>query len=57
MGRQGVVVSGPFRDAWAARGWENGPLGYPTSDAYLWGGGLVQSFQRGSLRMRNGRVY
>jgi stage II sporulation protein D len=27
-------VQGAIRDAWAARGWETGPLGYPTSDEH-----------------------
>lgn len=27
-------VHGAIRDAWAAQGWETGPLGYPTSDEF-----------------------
>ena len=51
------VVPGAFRDAWAARGWEDGSLGYPLSNAYQTPGGLSQWFQRGALVLRNGRVY
>ncbi|MGY1746335.1 LGFP repeat-containing protein, partial [Blastococcus sp. SYSU D00695] len=44
------VVSGPVRDRWQAGGWENGPLGYPTSDVTaLAGGGFFAHFQHGSV--------
>jgi hypothetical protein len=44
------IVRGLIRDAWAATGWENGPLGYPTSDeTTLPGGGAVTHFQGGSV--------
>ncbi|WP_341272921.1 hypothetical protein [Blastococcus saxobsidens] len=51
------VVSGAFRTAWAARGWENGSLGYPVGNVHQTPGGPLQWFQRGSLQLRNGRVY
>ena len=45
------VVRGPIRDRWAALGWENSPLGWPTGDTAcdLVGGGCFQTFQKGSL--------
>ena len=45
------IVAGALLDAWAARGWEAGPLGYPTGSAAcgLADNGCVQAFQRGSL--------
>ncbi|WP_113811448.1 hypothetical protein [Blastococcus sp. TBT05-19] len=44
------VLSGAIRDRWAAQGWENGPLGFPTSDVTtLAGGGEVARFQGGSI--------
>jgi uncharacterized protein with LGFP repeats len=45
------VVPLVIRDAWAARNWERGPLGYPTSGAVAGAGGqgLVQSFQGGAV--------
>ncbi|RBY92251.1 hypothetical protein DQ244_08150 [Blastococcus sp. TBT05-19] len=51
------AVTGALRDAWAARGWENGNLGYPRDNAYQAPGGLTQLFQGGYLQLRNGRVY
>ncbi|PPK97772.1 LGFP repeat-containing protein [Kineococcus xinjiangensis] len=42
-------VRGAIRDAWAAQGWENGRLGYPTSDEYDVSGGRRSDFQGGSL--------
>lgn len=56
-GARAVVVAGAFRATWAARGWENGALGYPLGDAYQAPGGLTQWFQRGYLQLRNGRVH
>jgi hypothetical protein len=45
------VVSGAVRDRWAASGWENGPLGYPTTDvtALARAGGRFAHFQGGSV--------
>ena len=51
-----AVVSGAIRDAWAAQGWENGRLGYPTSDASSVSGVTIQNFQGGQLRLVNGRI-
>jgi hypothetical protein len=31
-----MTVSGPIRSAWAALGWERGPLGYPITDQVRW---------------------
>jgi uncharacterized protein with LGFP repeats len=42
-------LSGPIQNAWIAQGWENGSLGYPTSDAYAVPGGTAQDFQGGKL--------
>jgi hypothetical protein len=43
-------VHGAIRDAWAARHWENGPLGYPTSDEMDDGhGGRVSHFEHGDI--------
>ncbi|HEY0506981.1 MAG TPA: zinc-dependent metalloprotease family protein [Blastococcus sp.] len=43
-------VSGAIRDAWAARGWERGALGYPTADpGCARSGSCSQSFQRGVI--------
>ncbi|MCF6737748.1 LGFP repeat-containing protein, partial [Blastococcus sp. KM273129] len=39
------IVSGAVRDRWAASGWENGVLGYPTTDVTaLAGGGRFAHF-------------
>ena len=43
------LVAGEFRSQWAAQGWENGQLGYPTSDPTMTVYGLVQQFQGGQL--------
>ncbi|RBY91754.1 hypothetical protein DQ244_10735 [Blastococcus sp. TBT05-19] len=49
------VLSGAVRDRWAAQGWENGPLGFPTSDATtLAGGGQYAHFQNGSVYWSSG---
>ncbi|SEU00078.1 LGFP repeat-containing protein, partial [Geodermatophilus poikilotrophus] len=37
------------RDAWAATGWENGRLGYPTGDPQAVAGGTRQTFQGGTV--------
>ncbi|MCZ2827416.1 hypothetical protein O2W14_01035 [Modestobacter sp. VKM Ac-2986] len=47
----------PFRDRWAAEGWENGRLGYPTSDKFE---GLYtrgQAFQGGTVYTYNGNLH
>ncbi len=45
------VLPAAFRDAWAASGWEHGPLGYPTTDVRRTPDGLgeYQAFERGSI--------
>ncbi|MGY2067548.1 hypothetical protein [Blastococcus sp. SYSU DS0619] len=49
-------VSGPTYTAWAAQGYENGPLGYPTADATAapGGTGTVATFQGGSIYWSEG---
>ena len=42
-------VHGRIRDAWAASGWEAGPLGYPVSDEYADGDGRRSDFEHGSI--------
>ncbi|NEK84938.1 hypothetical protein GCU60_04055 [Blastococcus saxobsidens] len=57
-GTPASVVLRAVRDAWAARGWENGYLGYPVmGTSVLSDGSFSQRFQGGTLRVRNGRVY
>ncbi|GAA5199622.1 hypothetical protein GCM10023346_39870 [Arthrobacter gyeryongensis] len=44
------VSLGGIRAAWAATGYENGPLGYPTTNEYPAGnGGVVQNYQGGRI--------
>ncbi|RZU33067.1 S8 family serine peptidase [Blastococcus saxobsidens] len=45
------LVQGRTRDRWAASGWENGQLGFPTTDTIcgLRDGGCFQHFQSGSI--------
>ncbi|NEK87284.1 S8 family serine peptidase [Blastococcus saxobsidens] len=45
------VVQGRTRDRWAASGWENGSMGFPTTDTTcgLRDGGCFQHFQSGSI--------
>jgi uncharacterized protein with LGFP repeats len=44
------AVSGPIRDAWAARGWETSSLGYPVAGAVGGPGGTTsQAFQGGTI--------
>ena len=44
------VSSGDLRTAWTAQGYENGVLGYPTSNAYVTAnGGLAQDYQGGKI--------
>ena len=44
-------LAGPIRNAWAASGYENGVMGYPTSRVIcgLKGGGCFQNYQRGAI--------
>lgn len=44
-------LRGVIAQKWAASNWENGPLGYPTSDELcgMVGGGCRQHFERGSI--------
>ncbi|NAZ86330.1 excalibur calcium-binding domain-containing protein [Kineococcus indalonis] len=42
-------VSGAFYSYWAARGWERGTLGYPTSQELVSANGVYQNFQGGTL--------
>jgi hypothetical protein len=51
-------IHGAIRAAWAAQGWETGPLGYPTTDEYavpdgrrndLTGGSLTYSYATGRV--------
>jgi len=42
-------IGGAIRDRWAAMGWENSTLGFPTSDEYAVPGGRAQNFEHGSL--------
>ncbi|GAB7192022.1 hypothetical protein NUM3379_27310 [Kineococcus sp. NUM-3379] len=43
------LVKGAIRDRYAALGWENSSLGYPTSEERPVPGGVRQDFERGSL--------
>ncbi|WP_432542490.1 LGFP repeat-containing protein [Kineococcus sp. SYSU DK002] len=43
------AVRGAIRDAWARQGWENGRLGFPTTDEFSVPGGLRLEFQGGSI--------
>jgi uncharacterized protein with LGFP repeats len=45
---------GAIRQAWAKAGYENGNLGYPTSDEYTISGGKAQDFQGGRIEWRPG---
>ncbi len=42
-------VRGAIRDLWARLGWENSPLGFPTSDEYAVAGGRRTNFQNGVI--------
>jgi hypothetical protein len=48
-GRGAHVVSGALLAAYRTQGYEQGPLGYPTSDAYAVPGGTRMDFQGGPL--------
>nr|WP_246314193.1 hypothetical protein [Kineococcus aurantiacus] len=43
------VLRGAIRDAWASIGWENSPLGYPTSSEFNIRGGKRANFERGFI--------
>lgn len=45
------ITKGAIDAAWAAQNWENGPLGYPTSNEIggLTNGGVYQTFQHGVI--------
>ncbi|WP_345712531.1 N-acetylmuramoyl-L-alanine amidase, partial [Kineococcus glutinatus] len=43
------IVKGAIRDKWAALGWENSPLGFPTRDEGPAIGGAYSHFQGGSI--------
>ncbi|WP_327099176.1 DUF1906 domain-containing protein [Nocardia vinacea] len=49
-GRPVYWVHGEIRDRWNRSGFENGPLGWPTSDEILFDTGTYQEFE-------NGRIY
>ncbi|MCA0146214.1 LGFP repeat-containing protein [Blastococcus sp. LR1] len=46
------AVSGAIRDAWGARGWEVGALGYPVEEQRAVPGGVAQRFQGGTLTVQ-----
>lgn len=43
------ISIGAIRTTWASTGYENGPLGYPTSDEYKVEGGVAQNYQGGVI--------
>ncbi|MFD9359006.1 hypothetical protein [Streptomyces sp. NPDC060031] len=43
-------VLGAIRGHWSDQGWENGPLGFPTSDEYVVTNGARSDFQGGYVR-------
>ena len=52
-----VIYYGNVFDEWGKRGWEQGKLGYPTSDHEdIPAGGTRIKFQHGEIREVNGRV-
>ncbi len=52
-----VVLYGDIFDEWGKRGFEQGELGWPTSDmAAIPAGGLTIDFQRGTIQQVNGAV-
>ncbi|WP_409330460.1 hypothetical protein [Trujillonella humicola] len=50
------VLVGAIWQTWGAQGWENGPLGYPTTDENcgLVDGGCWQGFQKGTMHWSHG---
>jgi len=43
------VTAGTARTYWARSGWENGPLGFPISDATTTAFGSIQKFENGTI--------
>ena len=43
------ISTGGIRTAWGRLGYENGRLGYPTSDEYAISGGVRQTYQGGYI--------
>jgi uncharacterized protein with LGFP repeats len=50
------VHNGPIYDAWRSVGFENGKLGYPTSDEFDIPGGKQQNFQFGNITLVGGKA-
>ncbi|WP_432520830.1 CAP domain-containing protein [Kineococcus sp. SYSU DK006] len=50
------LVPAAVREAWAARGWEAGALGYPVSGARAVAGGVRQDFLGGSVTVASGKA-
>ncbi|APT85625.1 alpha/beta hydrolase-fold protein [Corynebacterium aquilae] len=51
------IFNGDIRDEWGKRGWEQGELGWPTSDEKsIPAGGLTIDFQHGTIKQINGVV-
>jgi uncharacterized protein with LGFP repeats len=48
------AMTGAIHTAWMRQGYEVGPLGYPTSDAYAVPEGTAQDFQGGRLTHDSG---
>ena len=48
--------AGPIRARYAQLGFENGRLGYPTSDIYAIPNGTAQNFQGGKIAYANGAI-
>lgn len=48
-GEEAHTIWGAIRDRWNRSGFENGPLGWPTSDEKPWGDGVYQDFEHGRL--------
>src|SRR5690606_35083091 len=48
-GQPGFWVHGDIRKRWNETGFENGPLGWPTSDEYPLDGGAAQDFENGVI--------
>lgn len=48
-GHPGYFVTGLIGARWAREGYENGPLGYPTSNEYPHDGGVRQDFEHGRM--------
>ncbi|TSE00743.1 esterase [Skermania sp. ID1734] len=51
-----TVHKGPIFDAWKSVGFENGRLGFPTSDEFPVPGGVQQSFQFGYILIKDGKA-